>query len=52
MTEDEVVEIFIVLGFFSTIARMTKALKTPKDAEIPHLSQAITMTITRNETDE
>jgi alkylhydroperoxidase family enzyme len=52
MTEDEVVEVFIVLGFYSTIARMTKALNTPKDAAIPHLSQAITGTITRNEKDE
>jgi alkylhydroperoxidase family enzyme len=51
MTEDEVVEVFIVLGFYSMIARMTKGLRTQKDAVIPDLTTHITNRITKNDQD-
>ena len=52
MSDDEVVECFIVLGFYTTIARMTKGLRVQKDPVIPHLSQAIVDTITKNDKEE
>jgi alkylhydroperoxidase family enzyme len=51
MTDDEVVELFIVLGFYSMIARLTRSLRVQKDAPIPGLSQTILKTISKNETD-
>jgi alkylhydroperoxidase family enzyme len=51
MTDDEVVELFIVLGFYSMIARLTRSLRVQKDAPIPGLEQAIETNITKNEAD-
>ncbi|KAF1836442.1 hypothetical protein BDW02DRAFT_567025 [Decorospora gaudefroyi] len=51
MTDDEVVELFIVLGFYSMIARLTKSLAVQKDAPIPELEQAIRTNITKNRAD-
>lgn len=51
MTDDEVVELYIVLGFYSMIARMTRGLKVQKDPPIPGLSQTIVQSITKNETE-
>jgi alkylhydroperoxidase family enzyme len=48
MTDDEVVELYIVLGFYSMIARMTKGLRVQKDPPIPGLSQTIVQNITKN----
>ncbi|KAI3336420.1 AhpD-like protein [Xylariaceae sp. AK1471] len=49
MSDDEVVELYIVLGFYSMIARMTRGLRVQKDAPIPDLKQAIITNITKNE---
>ncbi|KAL8936305.1 MAG: hypothetical protein Q9216_004999 [Gyalolechia sp. 2 TL-2023] len=51
MTDDEVVEIYIVLGFYSMIARITRGLRVQKDPPIPGLKQTIVQNITRNETE-
>lgn len=51
MTDDEVVELYIVLGFYSMIARMTRGLRVQKDPPIPGLSQAIVQNITKNGTE-
>ena len=48
MSEDEIVEAFIVLGFYSMIARITRGLRVQTDAPIPHLSQSIVDKITKN----
>lgn len=49
MTDDEVVELYIILGFYSMIARMTRGLRVQKDAPIQGLSQTIVQNITKNE---
>lgn len=51
MSEDEVVELYIVLGFYSMIARMTRGLRVQKDAPIAGLGQAIVQNITKNAAD-
>lgn len=51
MSEDEIVEAFIVLGFYSMIARITRGLRVQTDAPIPHLSQSIVEKITKNTSD-
>ncbi|KAJ5834671.1 hypothetical protein N7447_000697 [Penicillium robsamsonii] len=51
MSDDEVVELYIVLGFYSMIARMTRGLRVQKDAPIAGLGQAIVQNITKNEAD-
>ncbi|KAJ5124455.1 uncharacterized protein N7515_008280 [Penicillium bovifimosum] len=51
MSDDEVVELYIVLGFYSMIARMTKGLRVQKDAPIAGLGQAIVQNITKNAAD-
>ncbi|KAJ5257135.1 hypothetical protein N7478_013239 [Penicillium angulare] len=48
MSDDEVVELYIVLGFYSMIARMTRSLKVQKDALIADQSQAIVQNVTKN----
>lgn len=51
MSDDEVVELYIVLGFYSMIARMTRGLRVQKDAPIAGLGQAIVQNITKNAAD-
>lgn len=51
MSDDEVVELYIVLGFYSMIARTTKGLKLQKDPPIPGLSQTIVQNVTKNGTE-
>ncbi|KAH1280459.1 hypothetical protein KXV18_001401 [Aspergillus fumigatus] len=51
MTDDEIVEVFIVLGFYSMIARITRGLRVQKDKPIPHLNQSIVEKITKNSND-
>jgi alkylhydroperoxidase family enzyme len=51
MTDDEIVELFIVLGFYSMIARLTKSLAVQKDSPIPGLEEAIRTNITKNKSD-
>ncbi|OQE36974.1 hypothetical protein PENCOP_c011G03424 [Penicillium coprophilum] len=51
MSDDEVVELYIVLGFYSMIARMTRGLRVQKDAPIAALGQAIVQNITKNAAD-
>ncbi|KAF7593903.1 hypothetical protein BBP40_010605 [Aspergillus hancockii] len=52
LTDDEIVEVFIVLGFYSMIARITRGLRVQKDAPIPHLNQSIVDKITKNSRDQ
>ena len=49
MTDDEVVELCILLGYYSMIARMRKGLRVQKDPPIKGLSQAIVQNITKTE---
>lgn len=51
MSEDEVVELFIVLGMYSMLARMTKGLRVQPDPPIPHLEQTATRAFTKNAND-
>ncbi|KAL5363153.1 AhpD-like protein [Aspergillus floccosus] len=51
MTDDEIVEVFIVLGFYSMIARITRGLRVQTDKPIPHLNQSIVDKITKNDHD-
>ncbi|GFG26213.1 hypothetical protein IFM61606_06185 [Aspergillus udagawae] len=51
MTDDEIVEVFIVLGFYSMIARITRGLRVQTDKPIPHLNQSIVDKITKNSND-
>jgi hypothetical protein len=52
MSDDEVVELYIVLGFYSMIARMTRGLRVQKDPPIPNLSKTIVQNITKNEKEQ
>ena len=51
MTEDEIVEIYVVLGLFTLIARITKGLKVQMDGEIPGLAEKIPKGVTKNAKD-
>lgn len=48
LTDDEIVEVFIVLGFYAMIARITRGLRVQTDKPIPHLNQSIVEKITQN----
>ncbi|KAF2836606.1 hypothetical protein M501DRAFT_1059993 [Patellaria atrata CBS 101060] len=51
MTEDEVVECFIVLGLYAMIARITRGLRVQIDPEIPGLDGFIRKGVTKNARD-
>ncbi|KAL2751779.1 hypothetical protein ACRALDRAFT_213734 [Sodiomyces alcalophilus JCM 7366] len=51
MSEDEVVELFIVLGMYSMLARLTRGLRVQPDPPIPHLEQTASRAITKNAND-
>jgi alkylhydroperoxidase family enzyme len=51
LSDDEVVEVFITLGFFSMVARMAIGLRVQQDPPIPDLDKHIAMRITKNSDD-
>ena len=51
MTDSELVEIFIVLGMYCIIARITKAVKIDDDGEIAGLDDFIRAGVTKNARD-
>ena len=51
MTDDEVVELFIVLGMYSMLARLTRGLRVQPDPPVPHLEQTARRDITKNADD-
>lgn len=48
MTDDEVVELIIVLGMYSMLARLTRGLRVQPDPPIPNLEQTALRAITKN----
>ena len=48
MSDDEVVELFIVLGMYSMLARLTRGLRVQPDPPVPNLEQTAKISITKN----
>lgn len=51
ITEDQIVEVYIVLGMFSTIARITRGLRVQQDPPIENLDKFIRDGVTKNAND-